>query len=245
MHIEVTVPDCYCLLSGGKDSWACAKWLQIHGKLLGCVALDTGINLPTWLPTVQTMCAREGWPLEVFRTPVVYEEWVAQYGFPGTSKHQWMVNALKGRGVGQFKKAHPQSPLASGVRTAESDRRTINTLPVSKWEGVTVYAPLYNWTTAEVWAFVKQHGYERPESYSKLGISGDCLCGSYASEWERQAIKVHYPDVDARLTALENSASVLLMPSRKVWGWSKQRGNRVKKGLEAVVCFECGDANNP
>jgi 3'-phosphoadenosine 5'-phosphosulfate sulfotransferase (PAPS reductase)/FAD synthetase len=181
--------------------------------------------------------------LDVFDTPVEYEDLVRKYGFPGLSKHSWMVSYLKGRGVAQFKKAYPKTPLASGVRVAESERRTLNTLPVSKWEGVVVYAPILNWSTAETWEYVRSKGYERPESYSKLGISGDCLCGSYAQPWERDAIRVHYPEVDTRLRMLENDPVVRCHQRRSVWGWSKSK-HRVKKGLEAIVCAECGDTDN-
>ena len=240
MKIEIEVPPCYALLSGGKDSWACAKYLQESGLLLGCVALATGISTPDWLVNLEKMCIKEGWPLEVYTTDAKYEDLVRKYGFPGVTKHKWMVDYLKGRGVAKFKKAHPKVPLASGVRSAESDRRTLSTLPVSKWEGVLVYRPILNWTTAETWAYVKARGYERPDAYSKLGLSGDCLCGSFASEWEREAVKVHYPTIDARLCALENDGEVQCFKRRATWGWSKKKVHK-KTGLEAIVCQECGD----
>lgn len=242
MKIEVDVPPCYSLLSGGKDSWACTKYLQEHDLLLGCVALDTGISVPDWLSTLQQMCAKEGWKLDVYRTSAVYEDLVRQYGFPGIGKHSWMVSYLKGRGVRQFKKARPGQPLASGVRIHESERRTLNALPVSKWEGVTIYAPILNWTTAETVDYVKARGYERPDSYTKLGISGDCLCGSFAQNWERQALRIHYPVVDARISALEQESQVTSFKTRAVWGWGNGK-RRSKRGLEALVCAECGDAD--
>ena len=241
LSLSIPIPPCYVLLSGGKDSWACAKWLQENNRLLGCIALATGISVPMWLVTLQSMCVKEGWNLEVFETSVKYEDLVRKYGFPGVSKHQWMVNYLKGRGVAQFKKTHPNAPLASGVRIGESGRRSLSALPISKWEGVFIYAPILYWSTAEVWTYVKARGYERPESYNKLGLSGDCLCGSFASEWERQALKVHYPTVDARLTILEQDPEVQAHKKRGCWGWSKQRQCRQKTGLEALVCVECGD----
>jgi 3'-phosphoadenosine 5'-phosphosulfate sulfotransferase (PAPS reductase)/FAD synthetase len=217
--------------------------LQEADRLLGCVALDTGINVPEWRPTLEKMCAKEGWPLEVFSTDESYEDLVRKYGFPGVSKHKWMVDYLKGRGVVKFRKAHPDAPLASGVRVAESSRRSLSTLPISKWEGVTIYAPILYWTTSDVWKYVKERGYERPQSYTNLGISGDCLCGSFAAEWERDAIKKHYPSIDERLKVLEADPCVQAHKRRACWGWSKKRLHQ-KTGVEALICVECGQGGD-
>lgn len=230
----------YCLFSGGKDSFVAASVLQDSNHLLGCIAIDTGIAVPEWQSAIMRICAQQGWSLEIIPTSVRYEWLVWRYGFPGYLGHGSAMNYLKGRAIREFKRKYPGIALGSGARRAESDRRAMTTKPVSDFEGVTVYAPIYEWETARVWEYAKSHGYERPAVYSKLGISGDCLCGAFAKEFERDALRVHYPDVDARISRCERIAHC---PSRP-WGWANRKQPRAKQGAEAFVCAECGDVED-
>ncbi len=231
----------YALFSGGKDSFATAKVLQEAGLLSGVVLFDTGIASPEWAPTCQALCEKYEFKYEIIPTPVRYEWYVWRYGFPGPAMHGQTMNYLKGRCVREFKRKHPGEALASGVRTQESNRRTFNTKPVSVVEGVTVYAPIHDWSTEQVWKYVTQHGYEKPRSYLTLGISGDCLCGAFARDHERAAIKEHYPDLDRRLTSLEEI-------SGERWGQRAVDKAKCTKKEQAVaklldeqmlICHEC------
>lgn len=231
----------YALFSTGKDSFAAAARLQELGLLLGCIAIDTGISVPEWKDNVLRICEQQEWTVEIIPTSVRYEWIVWRFGFPGYLGHAAAMNYLKGRAVREFKRKYPGIALGSGVRREESDRRSLTTKPISDFEGVTVYAPIYEWTTAETWAYARAKGYDRPDVYSRLGISGDCLCGAFAKDWERQALTVHYPDVASRIEACERIAHC---PSR-AWGWANQKSRqRKKEGAEAFICAECGDAKD-
>lgn len=232
-------PPCFALLSGGKDSITAASVLAENRKLAGCVALKTGISTPDWEQFVTKLCADQGWPLEIYETTVKYDEIVEKYGFPGPAKHGWFMNYLKGRGVVQFKKRHPQSALASGVRRAESDRRAASTVPFGVWEGVPIFAPIFDWTTAEVWAYFYAHGFERAPAYSTLQISGDCLCGAFARDGEYDAIRFHYPAVAKRLDLLGERIKER-HPKRCQWGWGSG-APKEKSAKERLICVECGD----
>lgn len=223
----------YALFSGGKDSFACAKALELAGQLLGCVGLETGIATPDWKETVIALCAKQGWPIEFFHTSDSYERIVRKFGFPGAGQHGMFMNYLKGRAVRRFKAAHKGATLASGVRKAESARRALSTKPISYFEGVKIIAPVYEFTTDEVWEFVRAHGYERPMAYSTIQISGDCLCGAFAAPDEREAIDHWYPDVAARIKALE--ADCVGKEARATWGWN----NRRKRPKQTAICVEC------
>lgn len=203
--------------------------------LRGCVALDTGISVPEWRQAVEAICNRHHWPIRFYATTDSYERIVKKYGFPGPGKHGMFMNYLKGRAVRVFKKNNPGAVLASGVRRAESARRAVNTRPISWFEGVKIIAPLWDMTTDDVWSFARSHGYERPESYSRLQISGDCLCGSFAEPDERAAISYWYPAIDARLRELE---AVLPEEEKNVWGWGCNRPRRGKSAV-SVVCVDC------
>jgi len=223
----------YCLFSGGKDSFATASVLQGTGRLLGCILLDTGISVPEWKTGCIALCEQHGFPYEVIPTPIRYEWFVYRYGFPGPGMHGQVMTYLKGRCIREFKRQYPGASLASGVREEESARRGFHVQEVSVWEGVTVYAPLFDWTTEQVLAYVEAKGYEKPQSYLILGTSGDCLCGAFARDHERDAIAAHYPSVDRRLIEIEASRG-------ERWG---QRAVDKLLGVidpnQLAICWDC------
>jgi len=235
----ISYPKCYALFSGGKDSFSTAKVLDQAGKLVACVALRTGIAVPEWEDSVRILCDKNNWPLEFYTTTESYEDFVIRYGFPGPTKHSWIMQKLKGRAVAQFRKYRPGAILASGVRLDESVKRLGNVRPVGQWEGVPILAPIFDWTTEETWAFALSGGYERPEAYSNLQISGDCLCGAYAREGEYEALKFHYPDLGRSMDSLGESIKER-HPKRCQWGWGWKQEVTKKTTAEQFGCVECG-----
>lgn len=234
----------YALFSGGKDSFATAKALEVQDRLLGCIALETGVSVPDWKPAVIEMCNKQNWPIKFFHTTDSYARVVRKYGFPGAGQHGMFMNYLKGRAIRVLKRALPGAVLASGVRADESARRALSTKPISLFEGVKVIAPLYNRTTEWVWDFVREAGYERPRAYSTLQISGDCCCGAFARCGEREAIRYWYPPLERQLKNIEDS-----MPEghpHGKWGWDSARWDKAgktpaKKGASKIICVECGE----
>lgn len=241
---DISYPKCYALVSGGKDSLTTAQVLFEAGKLEACVALETGISTPDWKEFVIKTCADRGWPLEFYATDSSYEDFVRKYGFPGPSKHLWAMRYLKGRAIRQFKKAHPDGILASGVRSDESIKRAASTKPVGQWEGAPILAPIYDWTTEKTWEFFRDRGFERAPGYSTLQISGDCLCGAHARADEFQAIKFHYPKIAERFEAIGEEIKKT-HPKRCKWGWGSGSPMKEKTRDEAMVCVECAPRDIP
>lgn len=227
----------YSLFSGGKDSFAVASWLQERGQLAAVVLLDTGISIPGWEAITRGIADKAGFPVEVYRTNIRYEWLVWKYGFPGKTGHRFAMNYLKGRAIREFKKAHPGATLASGVRVDESARRALTTKEWGEFEGVKVWAPLYNWTTKEVWEYVRSKGYERPQSYITLGTSGDCLCGAFAGPHERERLESHYPDIYQRIQSLEEMVEKAF-PTRCRWGWMNEHTPDLDD-QESLICQDC------
>lgn len=224
----------YVLFSGGKDSFATAKYLQEQSKLKGCILLDTGIAVPNWKADCVAMCQAHGFPYQIIPTPIRYEWLVYRYGFPGPGMHGMFMNYLKGRCIREFKRQYPGECLASGVREQESKRRKFHVQPVSKFEGVTIYAPIFDWSTERVIAYGLAHGYKKPAAYITLGVSGDCLCGSFARPHERGAIAEHYPSVDARIVELE-------LFKGEQWGQrAVDRLLGVDDPDQLAICWDCG-----
>ncbi len=240
----ISYPKLHALVSGGKDSLSTAQVLHDAGKLAGCVALETGLSTPDWKEFVMKTCDERGWKLEFYQTDYRYEQFVLKYGFPGPSKHSWIMRYLKGRCIRGFRKAHPDGILASGVRTGESDKRAGSTKPVGAWEGAPILAPIYDWTTDETWAYFRENGFERAPAYSTLQISGDCLCGAYARQDELEAVNFHYPAIGTYFRQLGEEIK-LKHPKRCEWGWAWKQPIKPKKKNEAMVCVECGGLPDP
>lgn len=233
-------PPCFALVSGGKDSLSTAQVLADADRLLGCVALGTGISTPEWRDFLIDTCTKRGWPLEFHHTTSSYEALVRQYGFPGPGMHQQFMTYLKGRAVREFKRKHKTGILASGTRRDESDRRFVNTKPLSVWEGVPILTPIYDWTTDETWAFFNANGFVRAPAYSTLMVSGDCLCGAFAVEGEAEALRLGYPEIADRMDALGREIQDAF-PKRCKWGWGCKEKRSSKTAREAALCQECGD----
>jgi len=222
----------WALCSGGKDSVATAHYLRSLGKLSGLVHLGTGIAVPGAEEFVARFADRLGVPFECHRTPVSFEWLVRRYGFPAPESHGRTVNYLKGRGVRQFKKAHPGEWLASGVRRAESHRRRLTTREFGMWERVPTWAPIFDWTTAEVWAYVAENRLEVSQAYRELHISGDCLCGAFARREEGYLLRTFYPEIAERIRTLESETG-------QRWGGWSEGVSAPQTRLEAFACAEC------
>jgi 3'-phosphoadenosine 5'-phosphosulfate sulfotransferase (PAPS reductase)/FAD synthetase len=223
----------WSLFSGGKDSTACTQYLEERGELAGVVSFDTGIAAPDWLPHIEKTVNERHWNLEIYKTPASYDALVLKYGFPGPGLHGLFMNYLKGRCVRLFKKAHKGEMLASGVRMMESERRFGGAKEWSLFEGVKVWAPIVNWKTPDVWAYVTRKGFERSPAYQTLCISGDCLCGAFATKMERATIRAFYPEVSERLSRLEAQ-------TEREWGWAAN-AERIKK--RSPLCVDCESKN--
>ena len=200
------------------------------GMLAACVTIRTGIAAPDWEPFITKTCADHLWPLEIYDTPTSYEDLVRKYGFPGPGAHGMFMNYLKGRAIRAFHAAHPAACLASGVRKDESARRFRQTKEWSVFEGVPVWAPIWDWTTEDTWRCFNDHGFQRSPAYAILCISGDCLCGAFASAGERAMIATAYPDVHARLQQLE-------IATGQVWGARAAKSRATRQ--TSIVCTDC------
>lgn len=235
----------WCLLSGGKDSVCAAHVLAGQDRLAGCVYLETGIGVPETRPFVERLCTEMGWRLRVEVAPITYEQLVLRWGFPkGPWGHRRAYGWLKERGIIRARKEIGGDPVfASGARISESDRRARSIARGFRHNGgVRIVNPIEDWSSKEVWRYLRERGIPTSPAYTWLGRSGDCLCGSFSQKGEADLIRRLYPSFFERIQELERTvteAGKYRFPYNR-WGSTRTLGGfsalRGRQTLESMVC---------
>lgn len=229
----------FCLLSGGGDSTALAH--RMRGKYDALLHVDTGTALPGVREHVERLAK------EVLKAPlVVYEAGEAYrtmvlgdptsrlkseriaWGMPGPGFHRMPYARLKDR---QFEAAvrtekkraglyrrRGHVMLISGARTDESQRRMVNAgKTINKRGGQLWVQPLTDWTNEEVAGYRDEHKLPTSEVSALTHRSGECNCGAFKSDGEREMLQSLWPGWFAdTIESLEELAEKAQVPSR--WG---------------------------
>lgn len=234
----------WCLFSGGKDSLTTAHYVMSRGEADGCLFIDTGVNLPETVAYVKETCAKLGWRLEIEKTPVQYEDLVVKFGFPGPRWHTIFFSYLKERAIRAFcrKIEGKEIILYSGVRRHESQRRA-GTAKETKVGRRTYKVPILDWTTEQVWEYIRKNDLPINPVYQALHMSGDCLCGSFADQMEVDLLLTFYPAFAERIRQLETRRRAISLIRCK-YGGSKgamgiEESKKQSKLTEQFACGEC------
>jgi 3'-phosphoadenosine 5'-phosphosulfate sulfotransferase (PAPS reductase)/FAD synthetase len=216
------------LFSGGHDSLSACFVASQHPRFDGRVHhIDTTIGAAATRAFVTATAAELGWELIVYRSPVSYEDYVREYGFPGPGGHQWVYARLKERCVRQMLRGPGQRLLVTGCRQQESQRRMGSVAKIKIGERrkngrlrdlKRVWtAPCFDWSSAEQRRFMDAFALPRnPLKEGPLGMSGECNCGAFARPGEIEILKVCAPDVAGEIARLERIAAAAGKPA--VWG---------------------------
>jgi 3'-phosphoadenosine 5'-phosphosulfate sulfotransferase (PAPS reductase)/FAD synthetase len=104
------------------------------------------------------------------------------------------------------------SKVRWGLRKFESSRRQgFEQVHYVEWEdrrfglrrtGVWNYAPIIDWSSNQVEAYIARHGLPVPPWYAQ-GIKETCACGAFMTQREFLALALHYPDFFRRFLDLE------------------------------------------
>jgi 3'-phosphoadenosine 5'-phosphosulfate sulfotransferase (PAPS reductase)/FAD synthetase len=157
--------------------------------------------------------------------------------------HSLVYGRLKERCLRQLVREHKAARgdrvlLVSGIRRQESRRRMGYVEPVQA-DGARVWAaPLLNWSHDDKYAYLDAHALDRNPVVERLCMSGECLCGAFARKGELDEIAFWYPDVAARIRALEARAAAAGVPCR--WGQAPAAGERTATSPVAGLCWSCG-----
>jgi len=175
------------LVSGGMDSTTAASVaVEVAPKIDILAYLDTGTGLDSNHEYIETLADELGLQLWTLRTHNQYEKKVRENGFPGASRHSIMYRSLKERQLGKLATMTGDSQLVlwTGVRSQESERRMNHVERLQEADRWTWVAPIHDWSKEDCREYVDDRELPRNELWTKLGRSGDCFCGCFASREE-------------------------------------------------------------
>lgn len=240
----------FCLFSGGNDS---ATLLHIVKDLIdAAVHIDTGIGIPQTLDFVRNCTQGMGVPLIVEHTPPErYKELVLAYGgFPGPAMHWLFYRQLKERRLDDLKRREigrrgkDKLLLLSGMRLSESQRRKLYISktgpihPAAHSPRLIFCSAIQHFTPELLMAYRAYNEVPRSPVADLLHMSGECLCGVYAHPGELKEIELWFPEVAARIRALEECVHQAgIEQPRCIWGngGGKRRGGK----QVGVLCQSC------
>lgn len=195
------------MFSGGKDSLVAG---HSDKEVKESVYCKTGVGLN--FDYVLEQCNKLGWKLNVLfpKDGEAFEDFVNKFGFPHVSMHNAVMGYLKWHPIrkwnGEQKELGRDILLVSGRRKKESKRRMRmkSNKQYSEMEGMKFYAPIYYWTTKEVWQYIKNNNLTVSPIYETMHMSGDCFCGAFAQKGESQLLYTFHKDLANRMKELED-----------------------------------------
>lgn len=237
------------LYSGGNDS-TCLAHLFRH-KANYAAHANTGVGVEATRQFVRDTCDTWAMPLLERSAPRMddtYRAMVLAHGFPGPGHHYKMFQRLKERALRVVRaeiingrsRTHRVVFLA-GRRRQESERRA--NVPEFERDGAIVWvSPMVNWTKLDLNTYRLLSGNVPVNRVSDLiHMSGECLCGSFAHQGERDEISQWFPEAFTEIAELE-----LLIADRpdiadhaKTWGWGWEWPNIRAQHKTGRLCTSC------
>lgn len=237
----------YALLSGGDGSLSATHWAM--NNVPGCQVahIATGIGIPAVQDFVRETCDREGWPLTIIRAKEDcgqdYDQIVRKHGFPGPSQHIRMYAQLKERAIRKLvrdakQKRTDKVMLLTGICHDDSANRSGYGDELITFNGAQMWVNHMYWA-GKSWMhhYLASTGIKRSPIAIELGMSGECLCGAFASKGELRMVGRVCPRTAERIERLQ--AEVM---QDHPWGWEshppKQRDTETAD-LFMPMCRGC------
>lgn len=218
--------------SGGKDSTAllylCRPWLDRITVLFA----DTGAVYPHVSAFVRDTCGRLGATLQVVRPPLPVDEYTKREGLPSdivpiesVIETQWMRRDKAPQLVQSYFRCcsamifEPmrRAVVESGVKTVlRGSKKCDSRVGVGNGhveDGITYLSPLWDWTDANVYAYLENEGVALPKHYADVPDSLDCwLCtghllrhGAAKAKWTKENCPDLWPELSRRLGAVREA----------------------------------------
>ena len=182
-------------------------------------------------------------------TPISYEMLILRFGFPGASSHPATMGWLKWYPILQFIRkriaAGEKPVILSGIRKKESARRNSK---FDKWhdreDKIDFVKPIFYKDNNWVMRYFIENDIKRSPVYNTLHLSGDCLCGCFATREELKLIEMFHPTVFSEIKRLETLIKEKGTAKAKKygkWGYFKQSTDDIQAQtkMENFVCNDC------
>lgn len=186
-------------------------------------------------------------------------------GFPGPPGHKVMYRHLKNEPLMRFRRDtlgdQKRMPRADrkkiayigGMRWGESETRFRNAEAIDAEGSIVWVSPLVHWTDAHMREYRARHRCQQDHEHAEhrlcfdgalplnevtehIHMSGECLCGAYAKPGELDEIEFFYPEVAARLKALEAEAEKAEV---KYCRWGQKNGGTEPTTAAGRLCSSC------
>lgn len=205
------------MFSGGHDSLTSTHFAGCYLREIGVDFTvyhgDTTIGIRETQDFVKKICDLYGLPLAIRRAPDghTYVDIVKEKGFPGPSAHRYMYIRLKERALLRYVNHEVKSSpyarenvlLITGIRKDES-RIRMGYIHTTQKDGSRVWCnPIFNWSAKQCEDYRAENKLPRNPVKDRICISGECLCGAFASKEERAEIKACFPETEKELQRLE------------------------------------------
>lgn len=239
------------LFSGGNDSTVLAHMMR--ERATHAAHANTTIGIEATREFVRASCRNWGLPLLEFMAPREidrYEALVLDQGFPGPGHHFKMYQRLKERALEEVRRRLVTDPWAerviflAGRRRSESARR--KTVPAAERRGSTVWvSPLVDWTKLDLNTYRVLHKDVPTNQVTELiHMSGECLCGSFASPGERDELAAWFPEFREQIERLERMIAHRddIPTHRRRWGWgadARTPGHAQGASASGPLCSSC------
>jgi len=240
----------YLLSSGGNDSMVLLDYMANNIPIFDAVLhINTGTGvtengIPLTSQFIREYCEGKGYPFVELHPPKSYEEVFLEEpiidGLPGPGMHHVAYTRLKERPLMAFIKEQKQNwndriMFLTGIRFDESRIRMGYKASVIDRRGAAVWVnPIYFWSNEKMREYRAEHQLPQNPVSQHIHISGECLCGAFATPGELEEIRFFFPETATRIEGWEARAREKGLTHCT---WGKRRAD--SESAESYMCQQC------